>query len=60
MGLTKVYNPITWWAEAGESPMNSRLAWSTNQVPEQPEMLHKETLSHNNNNNNSSCSNNKK
>lgn len=57
--LTNTCNPITGWAEAGESPMNSRLAWPTNEVPEQPEMLHKETLSQNNTNNNS-CSNNKK
>jgi hypothetical protein len=51
--VAHAFNPSTWEAEAGGF-LSSRLAWSTELVPGQPE-LHRETLSQktkNNNNNN--------
>jgi major histocompatibility complex class I len=46
--VAHTFNPSTQEAEAGRF-LSSRPAWSTESVPEQPE-LHRETLSQNNNN----------
>ena len=42
--VVHAFNASTHEAEAGRS-LSSRLAWSTEQIPGQPGLLHKETLS---------------
>jgi hypothetical protein len=41
--VAHAFNPSTWKTEAGRS-LNSRPAWSIDQIPRHPE-LHRETLS---------------
>ena len=37
--------PSTWEAEVGQISVSLRPAWSTELVPRQPELIHRETLS---------------
>ena len=43
--VAHTFNPNTQEAEAGDSPVNLKPAWSMLQIPGQPGLLHRETLS---------------